>query len=92
MRPYVDRELTLGVRPEALALAADGQDHLPCTVALVEPTGPDTLLLVRVNGVMVTARVAPQDARAPGDVAGLRVDMDKAVLFDPQSGLRIGAD
>ena len=90
--PYVDRELTLGIRPEALALVADGQDHLPCKVALVEPTGPDTLLLVRINGAMVTARVAPQDARAPGAVVGLRVDTDKAVLFDPQSSLRIGAD
>ncbi|MBC7703071.1 MAG: sn-glycerol-3-phosphate ABC transporter ATP-binding protein UgpC [Rhodoferax sp.] len=90
--PYTDRALTLGIRPEALALAADGQDHLPCRVALVEPTGPDTLLLVRINGAMVTARVAPQDAQAPGAVVGVRVDIDKALLFDPQSGLRIGAD
>ena len=90
--PYTDRALTLGIRPETLALAADGQDHLPCRLALVEPTGPDTLLLVRINGAMVTARVAPQDAQAPGAVVGLRVDMDKALLFDPQSGLRIGAD
>ena len=89
LNPYVDREVTLGIRPEALALAAAGADHLPCVVALVEPTGPDTLLLVQVNGAKVTARVAPQNTRAPGEIAALTFDADKLVVFDPQSKERI---
>ena len=91
LEPYLDREVTLGVRPEAISLAAPGTDHLPCRVELVEPTGPDTLLLVRVNGANVVARVAPQDERAPGEMAALSFDIDKLVLFDPQTGQRIGA-
>ncbi len=90
LRPYLDKEISLGIRPEALGIAAAGADHLLCQVDLVEPTGPDTLLQVQVNGARVTARVEPDQARAPGQIAGLAFDMAKAVLFDPQSGGRIG--
>ena len=91
LRPYIDREVTLGIRPEALAVAAVAADHLPCRVDLVEPTGPDTLMLVQINGAKVTARVAPQDARAPGEIAALSFDAGKVVLFDTQTGSRIGS-
>ena len=90
LRPYLDKEITLGIRPEAIGIAAAGTDHLPCKVDLVEPTGPDTLLQVQINGARVTARVEPQNAGAPGEVAALTFELDKAVLFDPQSGERIG--
>ena len=90
LRPYLDKEITLGIRPEAIGIAAAGAGHLLCQVDLVEPTGPDTLLQVQINGARVTARVEPQNARAPGEVAALAFDMAKAVLFDPQSGERIG--
>ena len=90
LRPYLDKEITLGIRPEALAIAAAGADHLLCQVDLVEPTGPDTSLQVQINGVRVTARVEPQNARAPGEAAALAFDMAKAVLFDPLSRGRIG--
>ena len=90
LHPYVDREVTLGIRPEALALGDAGADHLACKVDLVEPTGPDTLLMVNINGAKVTARVAPQNTRAPGEIAALNFDAGKVVLFDPQSGSRIG--
>ena len=91
LRPYLDRAVTLGIRPEALAVAADATDRLPCRVDLVEPTGPDTLMLVQINGAKVTARVAPQDARAPGEIAALSFDAGKVVLFDTQTGRRIGS-
>ena len=91
LQAYADREVTMGIRPEALALAAPGVGHLPCKVDLVEPTGPDTLLLVQINGAKVCARVAPKDGCAPGELAALTFDSDKAVLFDPQTGRRIGA-
>jgi multiple sugar transport system ATP-binding protein len=89
LRPYLDRAVTLGIRPEAIAMAANGTAHLPCRVELVEPTGPDTLLLARVNGVTLVARVAPQDERAPGQTAALSFDADKVVVFDTQTGQRI---
>ncbi len=89
LRPYLDREVTLGLRPEAISIALPGGDQLPCRVELVEPTGPDTLLLVRVNNVNLVARVAPQDERAPGEIAALSFDVDKVVLFDTRTGQRI---
>jgi multiple sugar transport system ATP-binding protein len=88
--PYVDKDMLFGIRPEAMSVAAPGDAHLPCQVDLVEPTGPDTLLLVRINGTRVTARVAPHNGKAPGEFAPLCFDAGKAVLFDPQSGMRIG--
>ena len=77
------------MRPEAISIDAADGNRLPCRVELVEPTGPDTLLLVRVNGVNLVARVAPQDERAPGETAALSFDVDKVVLFDQQTGQRI---
>ena len=86
---YLDSEVTLGIRPEAIGIAAPADDQLPCRVELVEPTGPDTLLLVRVNGANLVARVAPQDERSPGETVALSFDTSKVVLFDRQTGLRI---
>ena len=86
---YLDSAVTLGIRPEAIGIAAPADDQLPCRVELVEPTGPDTLLLVRVNGANLVARVAPQDERSPGETVALSFDTSKVVLFDRQTGLRI---
>ncbi|MBV8566884.1 MAG: TOBE domain-containing protein, partial [Methylobacteriaceae bacterium] len=58
-------------------------------VDVVEPAGSDTFVVTRLAGKEVTARM-PADA----DVrAGARVpfafNLDKALLFDPATGLRL---
>ena len=89
--PYVDQEVTLGVRPESLLLVEPQKPHIPCEVALVEPTGPDTLVLTHIHGAKVVARLAPASNLQPGAVACLAPDAGKLLLFDRQSGNRIGA-
>jgi multiple sugar transport system ATP-binding protein len=77
--------VTLGVRPEHIVIAADapwrGQ------VALVEPTGADTYIVLKT--AMVTARTAPHTTLAVGDNVGLLINGEQANWFDAQTGLRI---
>jgi len=89
------RKVVLGIRPEAVT-DRDGADRtsraieiIEAQVEVVEPAGSDTFVVTRLAGKEVTARM-----RADADVrAGTRVpfafNLDKAVLFDPASGLRL---
>jgi multiple sugar transport system ATP-binding protein len=94
---WLGREVILGIRPEQIAAGfheqeANPQIHpLDCQVQVLEPTGPDTLVFVLVNGREVTCRVNPKAARPPGESMRLMVDMSKALLFDPRNEQRIGA-
>ena len=97
LQPWIGRELILGVRPEQIAAGFHEQEGNPeiheieCQVRVLEPTGPDTLVFVSINGREVTCRVNPKAARPPGQNMKLMVDMSKALLFDPSSEQRIGA-
>jgi len=86
---HVGREVILGIRPEALTAAAADQPGFPCRVDIIEPTGPDTQVFITLNGRSVVCRVAPRDAREPGEVQRIAVDLDKVVLFDPETQNRI---
>jgi multiple sugar transport system ATP-binding protein len=97
LREWLGRELILGIRPEQIAAGFHEQESNPqihpldCQVQVLEPTGPDTLVFVRINDREVTCRVSPKAARAAGESMRLMVDMSKALLFDPDSEQRIGA-
>jgi multiple sugar transport system ATP-binding protein len=88
---YENQDVTLGIRPEALQCVAADAPHLACPIALVEPTGPDTLVLTHIHGQAVTVRVAPQAGLAPGGKLLLAPDPARLVVFDPKTGQRIGA-
>jgi multiple sugar transport system ATP-binding protein len=89
------RKVILGIRPEAIT-DRDGADRnsqaievVESTVEVVEPAGSDTFVVTHIAGKEVTARM-----RADADVkAGTRLpfafNLDKAVLFDPGTGLRL---
>lgn len=84
------RELMLGLRPEQLALATEADSTvLLARVEVTEPTGPDTLVFVTINGTKVCCRVAPDQAPAAGETIRLVFDASKALLFDAQSGERL---
>jgi len=87
----VGRRVVLGIRPETLADAARAQEPgrevgvLDGVVEVVEPTGPETMVVVRLGGREVVARFEPDAAPAVADRVSLAVDMTKACLFDPQT-------
>ncbi|MGC5701389.1 sn-glycerol-3-phosphate ABC transporter ATP-binding protein UgpC [Pseudomonas sp. NFXW11] len=88
-----DREVILGIRPEQIALApaeANGLPTIRAEVQVVEPTGPDTLVFVTLNGTKVCCRLAPDQAPEAGTSLTLQLDPARVLLFDAQSGERLG--
>jgi multiple sugar transport system ATP-binding protein len=95
---WLDREIVLGLRPEAIAGyttheagAGAGQHEFSCIVDVIEPTGADTMVFMTLCGTEAIARVRPQDAAKPGATMRFYADMAKACLFDPATGRRIAA-
>jgi multiple sugar transport system ATP-binding protein len=88
------RQVILGLRPEAVTDpgAADRNGAVTdanCPVEVVEPAGSDTFAVTRLGGVEVIARMRADTDLKPGEIAPFAFNMDKAVLFDPESGNRI---
>ena len=89
-----DRDVIVGIRAEQIVLAPAEPNGLPvirAEVQVVEPTGPDTLVFVSLNGIKVCCRLAPDDAPAVGQSLNLQFDPAKVLLFDANTGERLGA-
>jgi multiple sugar transport system ATP-binding protein len=94
-RRYQNRQVILGLRPESIndahtAEARTAHHHpLECLVEVTEPTGPDTLAVIRLGGIEATARLKADADVTPDTPGSFVVDMGKAVLFDPETETRI---
>ena len=64
--------------------------QIDSVVEVLEPTGPDTLVFININGKEVRCRVPPDSVKSPGEHMKLMVDMSKALFFNPQTEERIG--
>jgi multiple sugar transport system ATP-binding protein len=78
------REITLGVRPEHLAVRADG---MPAEVIVVEPTGMDTQIYCSIAGNEIAAVVRERHDFRPGEV--IRLAPTLTYLFDRHDGARL---
>jgi multiple sugar transport system ATP-binding protein len=83
-RGFVGRDVFLGIRPECITDRAGGA-RLEAEVEISEPTGAETLVLLRVGSERLRARVAPDAKLALGQPATFSVDTRTACLFDPQT-------
>ncbi|GLX88987.1 ABC transporter ATP-binding protein [Pseudomonas weihenstephanensis] len=89
-----ERDVIIGIRAEQIVLASPEPNGLPtlrAEVQVVEPTGPDTLVFVNLNGSKVCCRLAPDDAPHVGESLNLQFDPAKVLLFDANTGERLGA-
>src|SRR5450631_1118291 len=92
---WAGRDALLGVRPECISLLENGAggpgkiNLLAAEVQMIEPTGAETLALIRVGGTDVMAKMSANARPAVGSRPTFVVDMNKACLFDPQTELRI---
>ncbi|WMS42925.1 ABC transporter ATP-binding protein [Acuticoccus sp. MNP-M23] len=85
--PAPGQKVTLGVRPEHLALGDTGWDGFK--VDIVEPLGADALVWVRKGAVALQMRVPGDTAPAVGQPVTLAADLDRLNLFDTASGRRL---
>ena len=90
------RRVVLGIRPENLTRYdrrwTEERPYLArfeARVEVVEPTGAETMVIVRIGSREVIARFEPNAAPSVGETVTLAVDMAKACLFDPETEMLI---
>jgi multiple sugar transport system ATP-binding protein len=81
--------VTLGVRPEDVVLASDGER---ATVKVVEPTGHESIVFFDLMDHTVVGRVGPDIRLAAGEPVGLALNAAKLHIFAADGGRRLNAD
>jgi len=87
------RPVIVGIRPECITapvrtesgVRADGGVAIDALVDMIEPTGAETIVLLRLAGHPVLARAAADFRPEPGSVARFSVDTARLCLFDPET-------
>lgn len=79
--------VVFGTRPEHLILADDGGINVQ--VVVMEPTGMDTFVACRHNGVDLSAVFRERHDFSPGSTIHLLPDLQRAHLFDATTGQRL---
>jgi multiple sugar transport system ATP-binding protein len=82
------RPATYGVRPEHFRLDDAG---VPAEVVVTEPTGSETMALVRLAGREVTCVFRERLTARPGETIRIRPEAANTHLFDRATGLRLAA-
>ncbi len=83
------QSVILGTRPEHLLLAGSG--GIAAQVVVMEPTGMDTFIACRHEGVDIAAVFRERHDFAPGSTIHLLPDLQRAHLFDAGNGQRLSA-
>jgi multiple sugar transport system ATP-binding protein len=81
------QDVHYGIRPTDLALADAG---IAAEVVVVEPTGAETELLLRVGAQDLTLVMHGRTDASPGSTVHLTLDGAKAHVFDRAGGARLG--
>jgi multiple sugar transport system ATP-binding protein len=82
-RDRVTGDVTVGLRPEGIAIGTEG--HVAEVVA-VEPLGSEVIVDVRAGGKTIRVRAAPDLRPQPGSTVRLAVAPGAVRLFDRSSG------
>jgi multiple sugar transport system ATP-binding protein len=78
-----------GIRPEHMRLAGD--DGIPATVQIVEPTGSETQVMLRVGDTPLTCAFRERISARPGETIRVSPDLSLVHLFASGSGQRLAS-
>jgi multiple sugar transport system ATP-binding protein len=79
-------EVIYGIRPEHLRLDPDG---IKTTIQVVEPTGSETQVILRVGEMTVMGAFRERISASHGETLAVSPDLNLVHLFDKASGQRI---
>jgi len=83
--------IVAGVRPEHIRIGvAPSPESVEAQVVVVEPIGNDTIVTLSRDGARIVARHSGEAAFEPGRPVWVAVERDRALLFDADTGVRIG--
>ena len=84
------RRVTVGIRPQHLAVVAEGDDAggwvVDARVELFEALGANGVLIAEAGGVALTALTTPDDHYDPGQPVRLAMATDRFLYFSPDEG------
>jgi multiple sugar transport system ATP-binding protein len=88
--PHPGRAVVLGLRPEHIARAQEpdlraGLVHHTAPIDLLLPTGARTYATFSLGGTPAVAELQAHDVSQTGQTIELAIDMNRAVLIDPQT-------
>jgi multiple sugar transport system ATP-binding protein len=93
---WVGRDVVLGIRPECIAEptrqfgeAGDAALTIVAPVEMIEPTGAETIVVLRLGNERVLGRVSADLRPRLDEMSRFAVDTRKINLFDPSTGDRI---
>src|SRR5258706_1658351 len=85
---WLDRAVTLGVRPEHMSRAGGGNRRpgvatKNVVIELLQPTGSRTYATFRLGDAQLVAELQAHDVSQPGETLDLAIDMNRALIIDP---------
>jgi multiple sugar transport system ATP-binding protein len=80
------RDLVYGLRPEYMTIDPNG---LPAEVVVIEPTGYETQMIVKLGSSDVTGVFRERVDAKPGETIHLAIDGAHVHLFDVETGRRL---
>ena len=80
------RDLVYGLRPEYISLDPNG---VPAEIVVIEPTGYETHLTVRLGGSEVSCVFRERVNARPGEAIRVAIDAAHVHLFDAEGGRRL---
>ena len=86
-KPLVDgQKITYGIRPEHLSLNSKGA---LAKVNVIEPTGAETHLLLRMGDLPLVLVARDRLAISPGENVNILPDLSRVMIFDIETGARL---
>ncbi|MBY2915643.1 ABC transporter ATP-binding protein [Rhizobium leguminosarum] len=82
----IGRDLVYGLRPEYILLDANG---LPGEIVVIEPTGYETHLILRLGGSDLSCVFRERVSARPGETLRVSIDAAHVHLFDTETGRRL---
>ena len=76
------REVVMGIRPEFIVIAPEQPNTVAARVALIEPLGSRTIIILEAEGMELQALVQGETAAREGETVHLQLDLERAFFFD----------